>query len=759
MFFSAALELITKGGVKAVIIIGSSRKQDLIVNISDHEIPIISISNNPQLLVNPLKIPSLIQISNTNPNHHHIQCISSILTHLHFHQKVSVFYELNSSTDVSPHRLFHSFQSVNIEIDHLLALPPSSNIIQAEILIEKELKRLLNSQSNRVFIITQLSLQLVDLLLTKAKKMNMVGNGYTWIISHEVFDLISSLDSSSSSSLLNKMEGVIGLQTYFNDTKKSFKSFETKFKKFYKLEYPQEEEPTKVSIFAIQAYDAAHAITRAMENLRSSDHELMEKILKINFKGVSGIMVRFSKNHNNNNEMLISSQSSPSFKIIKVVDHTYKEVAFWTPKLGFVEKYVRVSKNYYKRSLSEMRVSKSEKSSNGERKLTFVVPRQGACQEFVNVSYYSNGTVQNITGFSVDVFRAVMNNIKDISSYELHPFHHQSYDRMIDAVSNKKFDGAVGDITILARRFKSVDFTVAYLKTDIVMVVTEKQEKWKRLWAFMDAFQYPVWIILPTMHIFISFVIWLTEFPNNQDLRSFGNMLWFSVSVIFHVHREQVRSGLTRLMLGPWLFTMLVVTTSFSASLTSLMTNSWSQPSVPDVETLKQTMPNATVGCNAESFIYDYLTTTLEFDKSRVKTMKSIDDYPEALKNGSISAAFFISPHANIFLAKNRKGYTKAVSSFKLGGMGFAFPKGSELAMKVSRSIAELTLANNISTMEKNLLDSFTCSSCKIENGLGLGPEPFLGLFAICGSIAFLALMYMGLQLLVSHKKDLNLEK
>ena len=436
MYFSAALDLITKGGVKAVIIIGSLRKQDLIVNISHHEIPIIFISNNPQLLVKPIKTSSLIQMKNSNSNHFDF---SSLLTHFHFQQKVSVFYELNSTTDISAHRLLvDSFQSVNIEIDYLLALPPSSNIIQAEVLIEKELKGLMNSQRNRVFIVTQLSLELVHLLLTKARKMNMVGNGYTWIISHEVFDLISSLDSSSSSfSLLNKMEGVIGLQTYVNDTKKSFKSFETKFKKFYKLEYPQEEEPTKASIFAIQAYDAAQAITRAMENLRSSDHELMEKILKSNFKGVSGIMVRFSKNNTNNNGMLISSQSLPNFKIIKVVNQTYKEVAFWTPKLGFVEKFVEVSKNYM-RSLSEMRAPESEQSRNRQRKLKFVVPGQGACQEFVNVSYYPNGTIQNITGFSVDVFRAVMNNINyDTSSYWMHPFHHRSYDSMIDAVSQK----------------------------------------------------------------------------------------------------------------------------------------------------------------------------------------------------------------------------------------------------------------------------------------------------------------------------------
>lgn len=205
-----------------------------------------------------------------------------------------------------------------------------------------------------------------------------------------------------------------------------------------------------------------------------------------------------------------------------------------------------------------------------------------------------------------------------------------------------------------------------------------------------------------------------------------------------------MNNGLTRLVLGSWLFAILVLTTKL-ASLTSLMTNSWSQPSVLDVETLKR-MPDATVGCNAESFMYSYLINTLEFDPSKVRKMNSIDDYPEALRNGSINAAFFISPHADVFLAKNCKGYTKAVSSFKLGGVGFAFPKASQLTANLSTSIAELTLSNHISIMEQNLRDSFNCSPSHKEYGLGLGAEPFLGLFLICGSIAFLVLMYMGLK-------------
>ncbi|XP_038884567.1 glutamate receptor 2.5-like [Benincasa hispida] len=746
---SSVLDLITKGRVKAVV--GSVRKQDLIV-ISDHKIPVeIPIISTSAEQLQPLKIPSLIQMVDNNNITHPIHCIASILTYFECLPKVTIFYQF---TNTSAHCLFDSFLLAGIEVEHHLALSLASN---QEILIEEELKKIMSSQRNRVFIVTQLSLELVDLLLTKAKKMNMVGNGYTWIVSHEIFDLISSLDSSSS--LLNKMEGVIGFQTYFNDTKRSFKIFETKFKKIYKLEYPQEEEPTKASILAIRAYDAALAITRAMEklgteNLRSSSEQLMKKILESNFEGVGG-MVRFSKK----NGMLISQ--SPKFKIIKVVDQTYKEVGFWTPILGFVERVIveinkpttnlksnmRNLRNYVGvRDLSRLKASPSEKFDHHEEKrLKFAVPEEGACKEFVKVSHHLYGNY--ITGYSIDVFRAVMNNMNMSHplSYDLVPFK-GTYDEMIEAVSNKTYIGAVGDIGILARRYKYVDFTVSYLETEIVMVVKEKHEKWKKIWAFMEAFQFTMWLLIPTMHLFISFVIWFIERQNNEELKGLGNMLWFSVSIIFYMHREPVKNGLARLVLGPWLFAILVVTASFTASLTSMMTISWSRPLVPDVDTLKQM--GATVGCNTNSFICNYLYETLQFDPTKIKKINSLNEYPNAFENGSIKAAFFISPHAKVFLAKYCKGYTRGVSSFKLTGIGFALAKGSGLTSLVSASIVELTETKEIPQFESNVIASFNCSSTGKGEGLGLGPGPFMGLFIICGSIALLVLIYMAQQFL-----------
>ena len=71
-----------------------------------------------------------------------------------------------------------------------------------------------------------------------------------------------------------------------------------------------------------------------------------------------------------------------------------------------------------------------------------------------------------------------------------------------------------------------------------MMVVKEKRSQWKQLWAFTEAFDVSTWLLIPTMHLFISFSVWLLERQNSEELKGFGNMLWFSVSIIFYMHSK-----------------------------------------------------------------------------------------------------------------------------------------------------------------------------------------------------------------------------
>lgn len=132
---------------------------------------------------------------------------------------------------------------------------------------------------------------------------------------------------------------------------------------------------------------------------------------------------------------------------------------------------------------------------------------------------------------------------------------------------------------------------------------------------------------------------------------------------------EPLTCNLARFVLAPWLFAILIVGASFTASLSSMLTVPQITPSVLDINTLLRT--NAPVGCNGKSFIVRYLVDTLKFKRENVKNISLMDDYPMAFENGDIKAAFLIAPHAEVFLAQNCRGFTNAGPTHTLGGLGF----------------------------------------------------------------------------------------
>ncbi|RHN56003.1 hypothetical protein MtrunA17_Chr5g0424631 [Medicago truncatula] len=129
-----------------------------------------------------------------------------------------------------------------------------------------------------------------------------------------------------------------------------------------------------------------------------------------------------------------------------------------------------------------------------------------------------------------------------------------------------------------------------------------------------------------------------------------------------------------------------------------------------------------------------------------------MSDYPAAFEKKEIEAAFFVAPHAKVFLAKySCKGFIKVGNIFRLGGFGFVFPKGSSLVADISEALLNVIESGETEQLEKNMLNEIeseskaNCSSLesnKGKNNSSIGLQPFLALFSICSFFAILALSY-----------------
>ena len=113
---------------------------------------------------------------------------------------------------------------------------------------------------------------------------------------------------------------------------------------------------------------------------------------------------------------------------------------------------------------------------------------------------------------------------------------------------------------------------------------------------------------------------------------------------------------------------VFVLTSSYTASLSSMLTVQRLEPNVTDIEWLKVHKLN--VGCDGDSFVRKYLEDVLDFKKDNIKNISSQYAYPNEFQKGTISAAFLELPYEKVFMNRYCKNYTASILS-RFGGLGF----------------------------------------------------------------------------------------
>lgn len=69
------------------------------------------------------------------------------------------------------------------------------------------------------------------------------------------------------------------------------------------------------------------------------------------------------------------------------------------------------------------------------------------------------------------------------------------------------------------------------------------------------------------------------------------------------------------------------------------------------------------------------------------------------------------------------------------------FPKGSPLAIDMSKAIVEINEKKQVELLERQMLSSFNCSPSLNSNDGPIGYEPFSGLFLISGLVCAFGLL------------------
>ncbi|CAL5391700.1 unnamed protein product [Camellia sinensis] len=609
-------------------------------------------------------------------------------------------------------------------------------------------------------------------IFSVAKLLQMLTTGYIWIATDW---LPSVLDSSESvdSNTMNLLQGVIALRhhTPDSDLKKSFTS------RWKNLKYRN---TSSFNSYALYAYDSVWLLARALDvffseggkiwfsydprlhntngstlhltglRIFQEGQKLLQILLGMNFTGLTG-QIQFDSEKN-----LIL----PAFDILNIGGNGSQRIGYWSNYSGLSViapeiLYMRspntsISNQHLDNVIWPGETTKQPRGwvfPNNGKPLRIVVPYRVSYLEYATKDKGPLG----VKGYCIDVFEAAVKLLPYVvpHTYTLYGdgLRNPSYNNLVNDVAENKYDAAVGDIIIITNRTRIVDFTQPYMESGLVIVVPVKERK-SSAWAFLRPFTVEMWCITGLFFLFVGVVVWIFEHRMNDEFRGppsqqVTTIFWFSFSTMFFAHRENTVSALGRLVLILWLFVVLIINSSYTASLTSILTVQQLASNIEGLDSLISSTD--AIGVQDGSYAYNYLIEELNVAESRIKTLKNQEEYVDALhkgpKAGGVAAIVDELPYIELLLYKTNCKFRTVGQEFTKSGWGFAFQRDSPLVVDLSTAILRLSESGDLQRIHDRWISLDRCSAQvnqADQNVLSL--NSFWGLFLICGTTCFLAL-------------------
>ncbi|KAH1031057.1 hypothetical protein J1N35_043231 [Gossypium stocksii] len=652
-------------------------------------------------------------------------------------------------------------------ISYKATLPPDPMAKRSDVL--RELAKIQMMES-RVIVLNTFS-KTGLLVFEVAKSLGMMEKGYVWITStwlSTVLDSTSPLKPETA----NSIRGALTLRPHTPDSKRK-RDFISRWNQL-------SNGSIGLNAYGLFAYDTVWMIARAVKLLFdqggtisfSNDErlisltgmdlnlsalsifdggkQLLKNVIETKMTGLTG-PVRF-----NQDGFLIN----PSYDIINTVETGFRRVGYWSnhsglsivpPETLYGKKPNRSSSNQHLDSVvwpgGETIKPRGWVFPNNGRELRIVVPNRVSYRDFVSVV---NGT-NKVQGYCIDVFLAAIKLMPYAVPYRFIPFgnghENPSYYELVSKIAAGVFDGAVGDIAIVTDRTRIVDFTQPYIESGLVVVAPVKKIS-SNPWSFSRPFTASMWAVTAAFFLIVGSVVWVLEHRINDEFRGsprqqIVTILTFSFSTMFFSHRENTVSTLGRLVLIIWLFVVLIINSSYTASLTSILTVQQLSSPIKGIDTLISS--SEPIGFQIGSFAERYLTEELGIPKSRLVQLGSPEDYARALENRQVAAVVDERPYVDLFLS-DRCEFSIRGQEFSKRAWGFAFPRDSPLAIDMSTAILALSENGELQKIHDKWLSRSACSSEKSEDEAEqLDLQSFWGLFLICGIVCILALLVYSL--------------
>lgn len=141
--------------------------------------------------------------------------------------------------------------------------------------------------------------------------------------------------------------------------------------------------------------------------------------------------------------------------------------------------------------------------------------------------------------------------------------------------------------------------------------------------------------------------------PNFQDL--------MIICLFCYAGDKKLSSNLSSLVMFTWLIVVLILITSYTATLASMLT----------VEQFELASKEGIFGFHGNSFMRGVTVNNLAFEDHKLRPYFSYEGYAYALSKGGVDAIVDEVPYIKMFLSKYPHGYAMVSSQPITSGFGF----------------------------------------------------------------------------------------
>ncbi|XP_013173526.1 PREDICTED: glutamate receptor ionotropic, kainate 2-like [Papilio xuthus] len=358
----------------------------------------------------------------------------------------------------------------------------------------------------------------------------------------------------------------------------------------------------------------------------------------------------------------------------------------------------------------------------------------------------ANGTIIQ-KGYAVDLIDAIFKHIRQQKGYG--DIKHEIYKTNANSAGNpiagtKKWDGLIGevlelnaemaisDITITSERSAVVEFSMPFMSLGISMLVRERDPQQPDMFSFIKPLALDVWLYLATAYIIVSFVLlicarmsqgdWVNPHPCNQhpenlqNIWSLYNCMWLTVGAIMTQGCDILpRAAGSRWVTGMWWFFALIVTASYTANMSTFLSNSRRDNEIKDVKELSE-QNEVSYGVlingstynffeNSNDSVYQKIWTVMKSAKPTVFTNNN-DEGRDRVVRSKGNYVFFMESTAIEYYMQRNCDLKMVGSKLDSKDYGIALHKNSPYKRLVDNAILALQETGDLLSLKKKWWES-----------------------------------------------------